>query len=51
MKCRKDLKLTDYDACAEFYSEHVHFDYNNGGYSNSTGHFTAMVWKVNFLQT
>ena len=27
------------------YDEHRDYNYNNGGFSMETGHFTQMVWK------
>lgn len=34
------------EAVIAWYNEVKHYNYNHGGFSMATGHFTAMVWKA-----
>uniref|UniRef100_A0A060T9D9 ARAD1D14652p n=1 Tax=Blastobotrys adeninivorans TaxID=409370 RepID=A0A060T9D9_BLAAD len=36
---------TTTDAIQDWYNEYKNYDYSGGGFSESTGHFTQMVWK------
>lgn len=44
-----DINLSDSDAAIQatklWYNEVSKYDYNNPGFSLSTGHFTQIVWK------
>jgi hypothetical protein len=44
-----DTSLTNkkhvYKACEMWYNEKEYYNFNRGGFSMQTGHFTAMVWK------